>query len=295
MPVSDSPASRVVTGPRLRGTAPRARAPRTARARRRVIEACVPHSSTKTSRTGSMPPIAVRHRARGVSAAPAEAAGRPAIARHIVASDTRSPVWSANAAVCSARVASAATSSQPGSQACSRARLTGNGPCRCAVGATLPVARRRASNRSTDRTDTANRSAPRCWSSPRRPRRPPAHADPSQPDHDPASHRQATGKPLSDGHEVADRPRENAEDQQDDGEGARRRALISARTTVPIISTCADVRWPDLSGSNPASHFTSTRRRLPASPQISQTPASSAAQATMNRTAAAVRMATTPT
>src|SRR4051794_19510548 len=38
MPVRLTPASRVVTGPRLRGTAPRARIPRVARDRRRVIE-----------------------------------------------------------------------------------------------------------------------------------------------------------------------------------------------------------------------------------------------------------------
>src|SRR3954464_15156246 len=38
MPARLTPASGVVTGPRLRGTVPRARTPRTARARRRVIE-----------------------------------------------------------------------------------------------------------------------------------------------------------------------------------------------------------------------------------------------------------------
>src|SRR3954471_12853169 len=38
MPARPTPASSVVTGPRLRGTAPRARIPRAARAFRRVIE-----------------------------------------------------------------------------------------------------------------------------------------------------------------------------------------------------------------------------------------------------------------
>src|SRR3954447_7510116 len=38
IPATLTPASRVVTGPRLRGTAPRARTPRTARPFRRVIE-----------------------------------------------------------------------------------------------------------------------------------------------------------------------------------------------------------------------------------------------------------------
>jgi predicted transposase YbfD/YdcC len=67
IPARLTPASRVVTGPRLRGTAPRARSPRAARARRRVIEVCVPHSSTNTPRAGSTPPICARHSARAVS------------------------------------------------------------------------------------------------------------------------------------------------------------------------------------------------------------------------------------
>src|SRR4051794_19809739 len=93
MPVRLTPASRVVTGPRLPGTAPRARIPRVARERRRVIEVCVPHSSTNTSRAGSTPRICLRHSARASSsrsvalrlfastAAPPAAAARPGCAR----------------------------------------------------------------------------------------------------------------------------------------------------------------------------------------------------------------------
>ncbi len=67
MPARLTPAGRVVTGPRLRDTAPRARRPRAARALRRVIEVCVPHSSTNTNRAGSTPPSCARHRVRAVS------------------------------------------------------------------------------------------------------------------------------------------------------------------------------------------------------------------------------------
>jgi hypothetical protein len=56
----------------------------------------------------------------------------------------------------------AAAASRADSQACSRVRFTGGEPCRCTVGTRLPVARRRARYRSTEVTDTANRSAARC-------------------------------------------------------------------------------------------------------------------------------------
>jgi hypothetical protein len=67
IPARLSPVISVVTAPRLRGTAPRAREPRGARALRRVIEVCVPHSSTNTTRDGSVGAMSVRHRARAVS------------------------------------------------------------------------------------------------------------------------------------------------------------------------------------------------------------------------------------
>jgi hypothetical protein len=66
IPARLSPVISVVTAPRLRGTAPRAREPRGARARR-VIEVGVPHSSTNTTRDGSVCAMSVRHRARAVS------------------------------------------------------------------------------------------------------------------------------------------------------------------------------------------------------------------------------------
>ena len=71
------------------------------------------------------------------------AAGSVVIARDIVASDTPRPSSAVKAAACSARVASAATCSRAGSQACSRCLFSGLGPCRYAVGARLPVFRRR--------------------------------------------------------------------------------------------------------------------------------------------------------
>ena len=58
IPASESPVISVVTAPRLRGVDPRARAPGTARARRRVMEVWVPASSTKTKAAGSTPSIA---------------------------------------------------------------------------------------------------------------------------------------------------------------------------------------------------------------------------------------------
>src|SRR4051812_36465702 len=69
LPARLTPASRVVTGPRLRGTAPCARTPRTARARRRVSAVRVPHSS----RTPAGP-----DRGRASAAATRRARPRPA-------------------------------------------------------------------------------------------------------------------------------------------------------------------------------------------------------------------------
>src|SRR3954447_6918702 len=115
MPARLTPAIRVVTGPRLRGTAPRARIPRAARAFRRVIEgsraALVDeHQPCWINAAHLIPPL----RARGLvalgggqafcfSGRPARrrrragvspwrgAGGRPVIARDIAASDTRWP------------------------------------------------------------------------------------------------------------------------------------------------------------------------------------------------------------
>ena len=64
IPATESPASSMVTVPQLRGTDPRARCPRTARARRRVVEVWVPHSSMNTSRPGSTPRMAATHAVR---------------------------------------------------------------------------------------------------------------------------------------------------------------------------------------------------------------------------------------
>src|SRR4051812_49567421 len=72
MPARLTPAIRVVTGPRLRGTAPRARIPRAARALRRVIEgaraALVDEHSPRPDRCRSSDPPtrpAPARRARG--------------------------------------------------------------------------------------------------------------------------------------------------------------------------------------------------------------------------------------
>src|SRR3954469_11155886 len=84
-----------------------------------------------------------RRRPAGVNASAGAAAGSVVIARAIVASDTPRPSAAVKAAACSVKVASAATCSRAGSQACSRWVFSGLGPCRYAVGARLPVFRRR--------------------------------------------------------------------------------------------------------------------------------------------------------
>src|SRR3954467_6076101 len=121
MPVRLTPASSVVTGPRLRGTAPRARIPRAARAFRRVIEvsraALIDEHSPRRIHPAHRPaPLrarvlvalggaqalcfngrpARRRRPPGVRSAPG-AGGRPAIASDIDASDTGSPPATTNA------------------------------------------------------------------------------------------------------------------------------------------------------------------------------------------------------
>src|SRR4051794_41835371 len=115
MPVRLTPASSVVTGPRLRGTAPRARIPRVARERRRVIEgsraALIDEHSPRRIHPAQLPaPLcarvlvalgggqafclngrpARRRRPPGVRSVPGSG-GRPAIARDIADSDTGSP------------------------------------------------------------------------------------------------------------------------------------------------------------------------------------------------------------
>src|SRR3954468_8313226 len=121
MPVRLTPASRVVTGPRLRGTAPRARIPRVARERRRVIEgsraALIDEHSPRRIHPAHLPaPLRARvlvalggaQAFASTPAPPAAAArpgcarlraggGRPAIARDIDASDTGSPPAARNA------------------------------------------------------------------------------------------------------------------------------------------------------------------------------------------------------
>src|SRR3954464_6950123 len=122
MPVRLTPASRVVTGPRLRGTAPRARIPRTARERRRGIEGSRAglideHQPCWINIAHLLPPPgarglvalgggqafcfngrpARRRRPPGVSAA-SSTGGRPAIARDIADSDTGWPPAVMNAA-----------------------------------------------------------------------------------------------------------------------------------------------------------------------------------------------------
>ena len=77
--------------------------------------------------------------------------------------DTTTPRWLAKALTCSASVASAAASSRSGSQACSCCFFCGSGPCRCAVGARLPVLRRRVRYRPTVLTDTWKVTAACSW------------------------------------------------------------------------------------------------------------------------------------
>src|SRR3712207_1007273 len=116
MPASERPAISVVAGPRLRGTAPRARWPRGARARRRVtrgVRAALidEYQPGRINRRQLGAPLGARGlvalggaqafdfsgrpgrraRPRGVIACAGSSAGRVVIARDIVASDTTTP------------------------------------------------------------------------------------------------------------------------------------------------------------------------------------------------------------
>src|SRR3954467_5662588 len=203
MPARLTPASRVVTGPRLRGTAPRARMPRAARAFRRGPEVCVPPSPTNTSRPGSMPLIRVRHSARAVSsrsvalrllsspAAPRAVGARPGSAPPPArAAGRRSPATSTPATPARRRRRRTPPRARP---AWHRPRRRVDRAARHATAA-APSAAARAAARSPPGCrspaagpGTAPRSAatprtaspPAAGSSPHRPRPPPAHADPS--------------------------------------------------------------------------------------------------------------------
>src|SRR3954471_3226366 len=203
MPVRLTPASRVVTGPRLPGTAPRARIPRVARERRRVIEVCVPHSSTNTSRAGSTPRICLRHSARASSsrsvalrlfastAAPPAAAARPGCARlRAPVAGRRSPATSPTATPARRRRRETPRRARPGWHP----RRPPAGPAARPAAAGAASAPGRAAARSppgrrwpAGAPDTAPRSAatprtappPATGSSPHRPRPRSAHASPS--------------------------------------------------------------------------------------------------------------------
>src|SRR3954447_1811380 len=203
MPVRLTPASRVVTGPRLPGTAPRARIPRVARERRRVIEVCVPHSSTNTSRAGSTPRICLRHSARASSSrsvalrlllqrpAPPAAAARPGCARlRAPVAGRRSPATSPTATPARRRRRETPRRARPGWHP----RRPPAGPAARPAAAGAASAPGRAAARSPPgcrwparAPDTAPRSAatprtappPATGSSPHRPRPRSAHASPS--------------------------------------------------------------------------------------------------------------------
>src|SRR5919107_2345154 len=129
MPARLSPAISVVTGPRLRGTAPRARSPRAARARRRVtrgVRAALiddhhpgrVHLLQVGAPPGARGLVALggaqtfdfsgrpgrRRRPAGVNAPAESSAGSVVSARDIVASDTTRPASAVKAAACSVKV-----------------------------------------------------------------------------------------------------------------------------------------------------------------------------------------------
>src|SRR3954470_24975021 len=179
MPATLTPASRVVTGPRLRGTAPRARCPRAARAFRRVIEGSRAalidgHSPRRIDAAHLPPPPGTRGlvalgggQAFCFNAPPRppppargqlgpglgrQAGDRPRHRRQrhrLPPRRGRTPPLvppprlggRRRAPPPPARVPPPAAPSRSGSRACSWRRTVGSGPCRCSVATRLPVTR----------------------------------------------------------------------------------------------------------------------------------------------------------